>query len=113
MDPFASHVCRALLALLMPKIFATQQRASVLRSKKSAAYKARQGPMKSLFDDKSEPSKAVPQNFASLAERLMKTVRETLSPNEVRALAASPIASPVLQVCVFRNRILIPQLMNV
>lgn len=103
MDPFASHVCRALLALLVPNIFPTEQRASVLRSKKSAAYKARQGTMKSLFNEKSEASKAVPPKFASLAEQLMKSVGSKLSANEVRALAASSVACPVLKVDSFRN----------
>ncbi|KAJ3534526.1 hypothetical protein NM688_g7124 [Phlebia brevispora] len=96
MDPFASHPCRAVLALLMPNLFPTE-RASTLRSKKSAAYKARQGPMKSLFAENSDTSKAVPPKFATLAENIMRSVREKLSANEVRALAASPVASPVLQ----------------
>ncbi len=98
MNPFASHVCRALLALLVPNIFPTEQRASVLRSKKSAAYKARQGTMKSLFNEKAEASKAVPPKFTLLAEQLMKSVGSKLSANEVRALAASSVACPVLKV---------------
>ena len=105
MDPFASHVCRALLALLMPGLFPAEQKSSVLRSKKSAAYKARQGPMKSLFTpDKDATSahqnlKAVPPKYRDIARKFVMAVREKLGANEVRALAASPVASPVLQVC--------------
>lgn len=103
MDAFASHVCRALLALLMPNLFPPEQRSSTLRSKRSAAYKARQGPMKSLFASEGAPqnqgSHAVPAKFRELAGQIVSSVREKLSANEVRALAASPVASPVLQVC--------------
>ena len=50
-DPFASHVIRALLSLLVPKLStqSTAHGASVVRSKKSAAYKAKQGSFKSVF----------------------------------------------------------------
>ncbi|GJE84753.1 nucleolar protein 9 [Phanerochaete sordida] len=101
MDPFASHPLRALLALLRPKLFPADQRASTLRSKKSAAYKARQGPMKSVFTD--GPAKAgeeimdVPDEMKDLAVKFVRAVREQLGGNEIRALAASQVASPVLQ----------------
>lgn len=103
MDPFASHPLRALLALLMPNLFPAEQRASTLRSKKSAAYKARQGPMKSVFSDSQAKSSRVsldtPKEFREVAGKFVGVLRENLSANEVRALAASQVASPVLQVC--------------
>ena len=109
MNPFASHVCRALLLLLIPTLFATERRSSALRSKRSAAYKARQGPMKSLFgsDDQTKVTHTAPPKFRELAEGFMMAVRDKLRANEVRALAASQVASPVLQVCTrqeFRER---------
>lgn len=104
MDPFASHVLRAVLAVLSPTSFPPQQR-SHLRSKKSAAHKARQGPMKSVFtgEAKSE-SNTNTSNYSpelqTKAAKFVATLREQLGANEVRALAASQVASPVLQVCV-------------
>lgn len=102
MDPFASHVCRALLALLMPGLLPAEQRSSTLRSKKSAAYKTRQGSMKSLFTTEGNrtlsTTNTVPQKFRDTAKMFVLAVREKLDANEVRALAASPVASPVLQV---------------
>ena len=101
MDPFASHPLRALLALLMPEAFPPDQRASTLRSKKSAAYKARQGPMKSVFTAEkahNKPSPDTPPEFREMAGQIVQIIKEQLGANEVRALAASPVASPVLQV---------------
>lgn len=108
MDPFASHPLRALLALLTPDLFTPEQRASILRSKKSARHKAHQGPMKSVFiADKqqttTESVKATPPEFASIAVKFVQAVRGNLGGNEVRALAASSVASPVLQVCCTRS----------
>ena len=103
MDPFASHPLRALLALLRPNLFPADQRASTLRSKKSAAYKARQGPMRSVFSSerngKENVTPATPESYREVAGKFVAIVREQLGANEVRALAASQVASPVLQVC--------------
>ena len=101
MDPFASHPLRALLALLMPELFPADQRASALRSKKSAAYKARQGPMKSVFSDEKAHVKSsidTPSEFGEMAQQFIQVLKGQLGANEVRALAASTVASPVLQV---------------
>jgi nucleolar protein 9 len=102
MDPFASHPIRALLALLRPNLFPANQRASTLRSKRSAAYKARQGPMKSVFaserNDATAAARTTPEKFEELAGRFVRVLREYLGANEVRALATSSVASPVLQV---------------
>ena len=105
LDPFASHVVRALLLLLAPDCFPPDAREAAVRSKKSAAWKARQGPMKSVFAEMQEgtPSsgtaqKKVPKEMRRMAERFVSTLREQLGENEVRALAADKVASPVLQV---------------
>lgn len=102
MDPFASHVCRALLVLLVPNLLPADQKSATLRSKKSAAYKARQGPMKSLFvSERTSGSvnvETTPSKFRDLARKFVTVVHEKLGANEVRALAASQVASPVLQV---------------
>ncbi|KIY48757.1 ARM repeat-containing protein [Fistulina hepatica ATCC 64428] len=104
-DPFASHVVRALLLLLCPfSVVAT--RGSGLRSKKSASWKAKQGEMKSMFvDDKVKQkadtsSLAVPEAFGAIARRLVHAIRDTLDGNEVRAMAASQVASPCLQILI-------------
>lgn len=107
MDPFASHVVRALLILLAPDVFSTEdaqsgpgKSGSALRSKKSAAYKARQGSMKSVFtadQGQSKPAKSVPKEFRNAATRILTSLRDQLGENEVRALGANQVASPVLQ----------------
>ncbi|KAH9831022.1 ARM repeat-containing protein [Rhodofomes roseus] len=103
LDPFASHVIRALLLTLAPACFLPDAREHAVRSKKSAAWKARQGSMKSVFVEQQEgvsadPKKArVPGEFRKTAERFVRALREQLGENEVRALAADKVASPVLQ----------------
>ncbi|KAG6833595.1 hypothetical protein H0H87_004222 [Tephrocybe sp. NHM501043] len=103
MDPFASHVVRALLALLSPNISASSIAGQgAMRSKKSAAWKAKQGPMKSVFADEKGKGKEVaaqlrPAKFQALARRLVHVLRTELGENEVRALAANQVASPGLQ----------------
>ena len=108
MDPFASHVIRALLLLLAPDVLsslndAPGRSASAVRSKKSAAYKARQGSMKSVFadgqaDGHSKTARSTPKEFRNAAIGFVSALREQLGENEVRALAANQVASPVLQV---------------
>ncbi|KAG2148028.1 armadillo-type protein [Suillus clintonianus] len=103
MDPFASHVLRALLLLLSPSSSATSHKAqSNMRSKKSSAWKARQGTMKSVFaDNKSHDhvnsTRSVPKEFHDAATRFVRVLKSELSDNEVRALAANKVASPLLQ----------------
>lgn len=114
MDPYASHVLRALLILLLPSASPPSSpsatpnaHASSNRSKKSAVFKARQAPMKSVFQDTTDEngsgvapgsSKTSPKEFRQAAEKIVRLVRETLNANEVRALASDKRASPVLQV---------------
>ena len=107
MDPFASHIVRALLLLLAPDVLSgvaeTGKTNNKVRSKKSAAYKARQGPMKSVFveggDQKQvSTTRRVPKEFRKVATRIVSAMRDSLGENEVRALAANQVASPVLQV---------------
>ena len=103
MDPFASHVVRALLGLLCPHLFPADQqnKSSHVRSKKSAAYKAKQGAMKSVFtpdNPLSGPSRQTPPEFNETARSFVTLLKEKLDENEVRALAANQVASPVLQV---------------
>jgi nucleolar protein 9 len=105
MDQFASHVVRALFLLLCPYLFqsdAPHKSQSFVRSRKSVAWKARQGPLKSIFDV-SEKGKASnegkgPPAFHEVARRYVATLRTTLDANEVRSLAANKVACPVLQV---------------
>lgn len=112
MDPFASHVVRALLLLLSPNLSASDENAQLaLRSKKSAAWKARQGPMKSVFvankgKAKEVPVRSTPPEFQNIARRFVDVLRAELGENEVRALAANKVASPGLQVhlCLFYYR---------
>ncbi|KAG9219045.1 hypothetical protein CCMSSC00406_0001455 [Pleurotus cornucopiae] len=104
MDDFASHVVRALLLLLYPNAIPSQLHSN-LRSRKSAAWKAKQGPLKSVFSDTDINSsnssgtkqKGAPKEFLAIARRFVETLSGELSDNEVRALAANKVASPVLQ----------------
>lgn len=103
MDPFASHVLRSLLLLLCPTILPEDSARKSLRSKKSMSWKAKQGQMKSVFsNDKGKetlPSiSLVPESFRNAADQFLRTMRDGLGANEVRALAANKAASPVLQV---------------
>ncbi|KAG5634358.1 hypothetical protein H0H81_002263 [Sphagnurus paluster] len=102
MDPFASHVIRALLILLSPSLAPSENSVQQsLRSKKSAAWKAKQGPMKSVFVEgkrkEKEMSKLMPPELQKLARRFVEVIQTELNGNEVRALAANKVASPSLQ----------------
>ena len=105
MDQFASHVVRALFLLLCPHLFnssAPHRSQAFVRSRKSAAWKARQGPLTSIFSDTADKGKAsaerrYPAEFREVAKRCVTTLR-TLNENEVRSLAANKVACPVLQV---------------
>jgi len=100
LDPFASHIVRALLVALCPDVFAPDS--AILRSKKSAAWKAKQGGFKSVLEDekgkgKSTSPSAPPPPFREMARRLVVSLREGMDANEVRSLAANKASSPVLQ----------------
>ncbi|KAF5357660.1 hypothetical protein D9758_007464 [Tetrapyrgos nigripes] len=104
MDPFASHVIRALLALLCPTASSTANNSSPasMRSKKSSAWKAKQGQLKSVFDAKGKGKekegqirKTLPE-FQNQARAFVDTLRKELGDNEIRALAADKVASPCL-----------------
>ena len=111
MDPFASHVVRSLLLLLSPNLSDSASREnsqSAVRSKKSAAWKAKQGVMKSVFVDevgadgkgkgKEEESEGVSPDFPPMARRIIEVFKNQTGENEVRAMAASKVACPGLQV---------------
>ncbi|KAL4082064.1 armadillo-type protein [Scleroderma yunnanense] len=102
MDPFASHVLRSLLLLLFPLVLPGDSAPQkFMRSKKSMAWKAKQGAMESVFSkkgkDKETPGLSVPDQFRNAAVEFLHNLRENLNANEVRALAANKVASPVLQ----------------
>ena len=114
MDPFASHVVRSLLLLLSPNLSESASHENsqfVVRSKKSAAWKAKQGVMKSVFVNdtrgdvkgkgKEKESEGVPADFSQMARRIIEVFKSQISENEVRAMAASKVACPGLQVCYF------------
>jgi nucleolar protein 9 len=73
-----------------------------MRSKKSAAWKARQGPLKSVFNESDSRedlgSNNPPEIFSNAARKFVEVVRQELDGNETRALAADKVASPTLQV---------------
>jgi nucleolar protein 9 len=111
MDPFGSHVVRSLLLLLSPNLSedaSHENSQSALRSKKSAAWKAKQGVMKSIFVNdtrgdvkgkgKEKESEDLP-DFSQMARRIIEVFKSQISENEVRAMAASNVACPGLQVC--------------
>ncbi|PVF92971.1 ARM repeat-containing protein [Serendipita vermifera] len=99
-DPFGSHVIQRLLILLNPSLHSMQSRQE-LRSKRSAAYKAKAGPMRSLFESTTtQAHRQVPTRFGKISRSLVHTIRDKLSPNEVRALAADKVACPTLKIIV-------------
>ncbi|KAF9531020.1 armadillo-type protein [Crepidotus variabilis] len=102
-DPFASHVVRSLLVLLSPGLEDSDVSQLTVRSKKSRAWKARQGQMKSVFNDESGKStgrsgSVTPPEFSLSARRIIEVVRDGLGENEVRAMAADKVACPTLKV---------------
>jgi len=101
LDPFASHVVRALFILLHPHLSnLADQQSSAVRSKRSAGFKAKQGAMLSVFDDEAGKlhHRKAPDAFLSTAKLMLSNIREALSPTEVRALAANKVAAPTLKV---------------
>ncbi|KAE9386228.1 ARM repeat-containing protein [Gymnopus androsaceus JB14] len=103
MDPFASHVIRALLGLLCPtskRSSSNENSRGAVRSKKSAHWKARQGPLSSVFAAKGKGKEAtgheISPEFRSMSRTFIETIRNNLGDNEVRALAADKVASPCL-----------------
>lgn len=106
MDQFASHVIRSLFLLLCPQLFqsdAPHKSQGLLRSRKSVSWKARQGPLKSIFGDVSDKGQIImegrrPSSFDDVAKNYVMMLRTTLDGNEVRSLATSKVACPVLQV---------------
>lgn len=103
MDPFASHVLRSLLLLLCPSVLPEDSAWKSVRSKKSMSWKAKQGHMKSVFsNDKDKTayssSDSVPGSFRNAANHFLRILKDGLDANEVRALAANKVASPLLQV---------------
>lgn len=104
MDPFASHVLRSLLLLLCPNVLLEDAARKFVRSKKSMSWKAKQGHMKSVFSAGNGKevytlSSLVPGTFRDAASQFLRTLRDGLDANEVRALAVHKVAGPVLQVC--------------
>ncbi|KAI9575034.1 armadillo-type protein [Boletus coccyginus] len=101
-DPFASHVLRSLLLLLCPTLLPENSARKSVRSKNSVSWKAKQGHMKSVFSndkggDIHASSASVPGSFRTAANRFLRILRDGLDANEVRALAANKVASPLLQ----------------
>jgi nucleolar protein 9 len=111
MDQFASHVVREMFFLLCPQLFqsdAPHKSQASVRSRKSMAWKAKQGPLKSIFGDElnqgqNQTKKEVrqPPAFHEVARKYVTMLRTTLDGNEIRSLAASKVACPVLQVCFY------------
>ncbi|KAJ7367884.1 armadillo-type protein [Mycena albidolilacea] len=102
MNPFASHVIRALLLLLSPNLVASHESGQhAMRSKKSAVWKAKQGPLKSVFKESDGRGDSgcytPPEVFTQTARKFVEAVRRELDANETRALAADKVASPTLQ----------------
>jgi nucleolar protein 9 len=108
MDQFASHVIRALLFFLCPLLFqsdAPRKSQAFVRSRKSVAWKTKQGPLMSIFGDETDQGQRQNREevrqlptFHGVARKYVTMLRTTLNANEVRSLAGSKVACPVLQV---------------
>ncbi|KAH7343515.1 armadillo-type protein [Rhizoctonia solani] len=102
LNPFGAHVLLSFLILLSPQITrnpeSSHANTSLTRSKKSAAYKSRQGSMRSILSETERASTAiVPTSFGEIAAKFVDTLRESTDANEIRAFAANKVANPVLQ----------------
>ena len=77
--------------------------------------------MKSVFVDdtrgdvkgkgKEKESEGFPPDFSEMARRVIEVFKSQISENEVRAMAASKVACPGLQVCVVFTRYISHELM--
>ena len=104
MDQFTSHLVRELFSLLCPELFqsdAPHKSQGFVRSRKSIAWKAKQGPLKSIFGDEldqgqNQTKKEVrqPPEFHEVTWKYVTMPRTsgTLNENEIRSLAASSVA---------------------
>ncbi|KZP00041.1 ARM repeat-containing protein [Calocera viscosa TUFC12733] len=101
MDHFGSHVLGAFLTLLCgDKIPLSISAASGgVRSKKSAKYRAKQGPMTAIIDgpESAISGKSVPAAFPTMATGLVKQIREHMDANSIRSLASHKAANPLMQ----------------
>ena len=109
MDRFASHVLRALFILLCPDIPSAAENSTNLRSKKSVKHREKQGPMKSVLTDvsnetdekgKNKSGSEYPSEFKKASLEFVRTIKNQLNGNEIRALAVNEAACPLLVVCV-------------
>lgn len=99
-EPFGSHVLQRLVILLVPSLSHLQSKQD-LRSKRSAGYRAKVGPMKSIFDEEpAEDKRHVPLEYESMALGILKRIRDKMSANEVRALAADKVGCPSLRILI-------------
>ena len=108
LDQFGSHVFRSILLLLHPSLRLENnpknlRLSSKLRSKKSLKWKSQRPPLTSLFpNDNQEIGSTgvllIPESFNQLARSVVSSLAEKLEANEVRAMAANVVASPLLQV---------------
>lgn len=97
-DPFGSHVLRSLLVLLVPDLPAFHDKQDI-RSKRSAGYKAKAGPMTSIFEaTKNSDARKVPKTFGKVSKQIVHSIRQNMNANEVRASAADKVACPTLRV---------------
>ncbi|CAE6396407.1 unnamed protein product [Rhizoctonia solani] len=102
-DPFGAHVLLSFLVLLSPQITrhsdSSHSNNSLTRSKKSAAYKSRQGSMKSILSSGTEQTSiaVVPASFKDVGSQFVDVLRQSTDANEIRAFAANKVANPVLQ----------------
>lgn len=91
-DHYASHVIRALFILLVPSIPQEGTAKDATRSKRSAKWKSRQGPLKSVFTSEKGKEKVtealpVPEEFSTWARTLLDTLKKRWNENEIRAMA--------------------------
>lgn len=101
--PFASHAIRSLLLLLCPNLSESDDNQSTVRSKRSAAWKTKQGKMRSVFgEDQRKRKESImrnsPSEFLITARRFIEVIRNELDENEVRAMVANEVACPTLKV---------------
>lgn len=102
-DHYASHVIRALFILLVPSIPQEGTAKDATRSKRSAKWKSRQGPLKSVFTSEKGKEKVtealpVPEEFSTWARTLLDTLKKRWNENEIRAMATDVRACPLLKV---------------
>ncbi|KAL8950960.1 MAG: hypothetical protein Q9183_007491, partial [Haloplaca sp. 2 TL-2023] len=94
-DRFASHTVRVLLLVLSGRPLGDLHATSLLQSKRkeNISFTSREDAQSNMIS----MARTIPKSFGAASERMMKGIVAGLDTTYLRALAAHPVANPLLQ----------------